>query len=150
MELQKLQTVLEETFSANFVSYYRSHAAHINIVGPNFPQYHKLLEKVYEYFQGNIDTIGEKIRTVRAKVPANITTILEISGIEDKMVEGSPEEYLATVLDAIDIMVDQYHAVNVAAEDVDYIDISNFAQDQIGILVKFRWMLEATLEMDDQ
>ena len=41
-----------------------------------------------------------------------------------------------------------YHFVYVfqAAEEVDYIDISNFAQDQIGIIVKFRWMLEATLE----
>ena len=140
---------LEETFSSNFVSYYRSHAAHINIVGRSFYQDHKLLETIYEYFQDNIDTLGEKIRTVRGTAPSNIATILELSTIADRAVEGSSEDYLMTVLDAIDIMVDQYHELYEVAEEEKIIDISNFAQDQIGQLTKHRWMLEATLEMID-
>ena len=48
-------------------------------------------------------------------------------------------------------MIDQYHELNDAAEAVNYIDISNFAQDQIGQIAKFRWMIESTLEdRDDQ
>ena len=54
MNLQHLQTVLEETFAANFVSYYRTHVAHVNIQGRNFYQDHKLLQKIYEYFQDNL------------------------------------------------------------------------------------------------
>ena len=66
MSLENLQSTLEETFSSNFVSYYRSHVAHVNITGKEFYQWHKLLENVYEYFQDNIDTIAEKLRTVKA------------------------------------------------------------------------------------
>jgi ferritin-like protein len=83
MDLTNLQTVLEETFSANFVSYYRSHVAHVNIVGRNFASDHKLLQKVYEYFQGNIDILAEKLRTIRATMPMDLNTVCAISPIGD-------------------------------------------------------------------
>lgn len=150
MDLQRLQTKLEETFSANFVSYYRSHAAHINVVGRNFYSDHKLLQKVYEYFQDNIDTLGEKLRTVRASAPNSIMTIVSVSPLADVPVVGTADDYLGLVLDSIDVMIDLYHEVIDAAEEVDYLDISNYAQDQIGILAKQRWMIESTLDMLDQ
>lgn len=146
MSLEKLQLVLEETFSANFVSYYRSHVAHVNIVGRNFSADHKLLDDIYSYFQGNIDTLGEKLRTIRAKMPNSLETVTMVSPIADKETEGDADELLETVLSAVNAMVDQYHELYEAAEEADYIDISNFAQDQVGILVKHRWMLESTLD----
>lgn len=150
MDLTTLQTVLEETFSANFVAYYRSHAAHINVVGRNFYADHKLLQKVYEYFQDNIDTLGEKLRTVRAYAPDSIGTVLAVSRLADEPVVGDARDYFYMVRDSLEVMIDQYHDLNTAAEAVDYIDISNFAQDQIAQLAKLRWMVESTLdEIDD-
>ena len=147
MNLDNLQMVLEETFSNNFVAYYRSHVAHVNITGPEFPAYHKMLQKVYEYFQGNIDTLAEKLRTVRGMMPNNIHAVLELAMLEDKATEGTAEELLSTILDSLEVMIDQYHELYEAAEAVNYIDISNFAQDQIAILAKSRWMIEATLDI---
>jgi DNA-binding ferritin-like protein len=146
MDKRHLKSVLEETFAANFVTYYRAHVAHVNTTGRSFYQDHKLLQKIYEYFQDNIDTLAEKLRTVRATMPVDLGTVLEISPVMDSPTTGDSEDLLRSVLDDISMMVDQYHALYQAAEEVDYIDISNFAQDQIGIIVKFRWMLEATLE----
>jgi len=148
MDLQNLQTVLEETFSANFVSYYRSHVAHVNIVGRSFYQDHKLLQKIYEYFQDNIDTLGEKLRSIRATMPDSLDTVMNVSPIADEPTEGDSDDLLQAVLDLMDPMIDQYHLLNEAAEYVNYIDISNYAQDQISQLSKFRWMLEATLEVE--
>lgn len=145
MSIKNLQIVLEETFASNFVSYYRSHVAHVNTVGRNFYSDHKLLEKIYEYFQGNIDVLAEKLRTVRAKMPNDIQTVLNVSNIVDIPTEGSSIELLTYVHETVEMMVDQYKDLNDAAEAVGYIDISNFAQDQVGILVKFRWMLEAVI-----
>ena len=147
MNLDNLQMVLEETFSNNFVAYYRSHVAHVNITGPEFPAYHKMLQKVYEYFQDNIDILAEKLRTVRGMMPNNIQTVLELAMLEDKATAGTAEELLSTVLDSLEVMIDQYHELYEAAEAVNYIDISNFAQDQIAILAKSRWMIEATLDI---
>ena len=149
MDLTQLQITLEETFAANFVSYYRAHVAHVNIQGRNFYQDHKLLQKIYEYFQDNIDTIAEKLRTIRAVMPHDLMTVCQLSPVMDFPTVGEADDLLNDVLDAISDMIDQYHALNDAAEAVNYIDISNFAQDQIGQLAKFRWMLEATLEIDD-
>jgi DNA-binding ferritin-like protein len=150
MSLQNLKLVLEETFAANFVSYYRAHVAHVNIVGENFYSNHKLLQKIYEYFQDNIDTIAEKLRTVRATMPNSLSTVYEISPIADSATEGDCDELLRTVLASLEAMIEQYHELNDAAEAVNYIDISNFAQDQIAQIAKFRWMLEATLEDEDK
>lgn len=146
MNLKNLHTTLEETFSANFVSYYRAHVAHVNIQGRTFYQDHKLLQKIYEYFQDNIDTLGEKIRTCRAFMPTSIQTVIAVSPIMDMDVEGDALELFNMIDEDLEAMIDQYHALNDAAEEVNYIDISNYAQDQIGILARFRWMVEATLD----
>ena len=146
MELQRLHSVLEETFAANFVAYYRSHVAHINIQGRTFFQDHKLLQKIYESLQDNIDTLGEKIRTCRAFVPGSLQTVVGISSVLDIEVSGDATELLEMVEESLEILIDQYKELYQAAEDATYIDISNYAQDQIGQLAKFRWMIEATLE----
>lgn len=149
MDLTNLQTVLEETFAANFVSYYRSHVAHVNLRSRTFYQDHKLLQKIYEYFQGNIDILAEKLRTVRAYMPRDLMTVSAVSPIVDMPTTGTAEELLEQVLEALEAMIDQYHALYDAAEEVNYIDISNFAQDQIGLIARFRWMIESTLEERD-
>ena len=150
MSLQNLQTVLEETFAANFVSYYRTHVAHVNIQGRNFYQDHKLLQKIYEYFQDNIDRIAEKLRTIKATMPVDLSTVTGISPIMDFPTVGDSIDLFTSVDEALEAMIDQYHELNDAAEAVDYIDISNFAQDQIGQLAKFRWMVEATTGETDE
>ena len=150
MTIKNLQTTLQEVFASNFVAYWRSHSAHINIVGRSFYQDHKLLQKVYEYFQDNIDTIGERLRTVRAQAPDSIGTILDNSMIMDMPVMGDADDLLQSVLDLMDPLIDQYHELESAANAVDYTDITNFAQDQIAQLSKFRWMLEATLEVEPE
>lgn len=149
MDLSKLQAALEQTFASNFVSYYRSHVAHVNTVGRNFYSDHKLLQKVYEYFQDNIDVLAEKLRTIRAHMPPDIDTVVNLTTIPDIPVTGTAEDYFEMVLDSINSMIDEYHYVNDEAEAINYIDIANFAQDQIASLAKLRWMIESTLDQDE-
>ena len=146
MNLQHLHTVLENTFAANFVAYYRAHVAHINIKGRTFYQDHKLLQKIYEYLQDNIDTLGEKIRSTRAYVPDSLSTVVGISSIIDMPVMGDSIALLEMIEESLEALIDQYHELNTAAEEVNYIDISNYAQDQIGQIAKWLWMIEATLD----
>ena len=148
MNIKNLQTALEDTFSGNFVSYYRSHVAHVNIQGRNFYADHKLLQKVYEYFQDNIDVLAEKLRTIRAMMPADLTTVTTMSPVADAPATGDSEDLFEQVHESLVMMIDQYVALYEAAEEVNYIDISNFAQDQIAELARFRWMIESTLDMD--
>jgi len=146
MTIEKLQAVLEDTFAANFVAYYRSHVAHVNITGPNFYSDHKFLQKVYEDLQGNIDTLGELLRTIKAEMPKSVSSVIAISPFLDDEVDGDCEELLRLVLADQERMIDQYKELNEAATAVDYIDIANYAQGRVGDHAKFRWMLESILE----
>jgi starvation-inducible DNA-binding protein len=148
MHTEHLQLVLEETFSANFVAYYRSHVAHVNIVGRNFASDHKLLQKVYEDLQGTIDPIAELLRTIGAKMPNDLATVLAISPFADDPVEGDADELLQLVLDDQEKLLDLYKELDQAANEAGDIDISNFAQGRVGDHAKFRWMLRSTLELE--
>ena len=146
MELDRLIAVAEETFAANFIAYYQTHVAHVNIKSRSFYSDHKLLNKIYDHLQDQIDAIAERIRTLRGSMPDSLNTVLAISPIADSPVNGDSEDMLRMVHDLMETLIDQYHVLNDEAESVDYIDISNYCQDQIGILAKYRWQLEATLE----
>jgi len=146
MELDRLIAVAEETFAANFIAYYQTHVAHVNIKSRSFYSDHKLLNKIYDHLQDQIDAIAERIRTLRGSMPDSLNTVLAISPIADSPVMGDSEDMLRMVHGLMETLIDQYHALNDEAEAVDYIDISNYCQDQIGILAKYRWQLEATLE----
>ena len=146
MDLTKLIAVAEETFSANFVAYYQTHVAHVNIKSPNFYSDHKLLQKIYTRLQDSIDEIAERIRTLRGEMPVSLNHVLAISSIADSPVMGDSQAMLRTVHELLEDLIQQYHKLNDAAEEVDYIDVTNYCQDQIGIIARYRWMLEATLE----
>jgi DNA-binding ferritin-like protein len=144
--VDQLQAKLEDVFCANFVTYFRAHIAHFNVKGKNFYSDHKLLQKIYEGLQSNIDTIGEKIRTVKGTIPCSLTTVLNVSPLVDTDTDGDAENLLLAVDESIEILIDLYKDLALVAKFAAYIDIENFAQDQVGILAKFRWMIEATLD----
>lgn len=148
MHTEHLQSVLEETFSANFVAYYRSHVAHVNIVGRNFASDHKLLQKIYEDLQDNIDSLAELLRTIGAQMPHDIATVLAISPFADDPTEGDADELLHLVLDDQEKLMDLYKELDQVANEAGDIDISNFAQGRVGDHAKFRWMLRSTLELE--
>ena len=146
MELTELTAVLEVVFASNFVARYRSHIAHINIKGRNFYNDHKLLKKIYQYFEDQVDPLGEKIRTLGALAPDMLLDVAAKSKVSDYGISGPSEVMLAQVLSDIHTMMECYHELRKVADEVDYTDISNMADDNLGKLAKFKWQLEATID----
>lgn len=142
MELEKK---LKEIFCDNFIAYYRAHSCHLNITGRNFASDHKLLQKIYEDAQENIDTIGEFIRTIGAQAPETISEILLGSELgEDTAYDA--DSMLAIVLEAQEYLMNDYKELfDIATEATDQ-DIANYAADRLGAHSKFAWMLKSTLE----
>ena len=140
---------LEQVFATNFEVYYRTHVAHVNIVGRNFYSDHKLLQGIYEGLQGNIDTLAEMLRTLRATMPNSLATVQGLATTGDREVTGDAIELLQSVYNDLEIMIDLYQDLNVVAEEEYHSEISNFAQDQLGLLRKSCWMLRSVLEDQD-
>jgi starvation-inducible DNA-binding protein len=137
---------LTQIFKNNFVAYFRSHAAHVNIVGRNFASDHKLLQKTYEDLQNQIDMLGELLRTLREYMPCNIGEVVAESHMSTDAIEGTSLELIALVMEDLEYLVSQHRELITIAEAEGEQQISNYAQDRVLALEKHIWMHRATLE----
>jgi starvation-inducible DNA-binding protein len=136
---------LTQVFNDNFVAYFRSHVAHVNIVGRNFRSDHKLLAGVYERRQEQIDSIAELLRSVGAFMPTSLTEVIANSNIADMDCEGSADELLSDVRADLQQLKGSYEELMSVADTEGHLEISNYAQDQILDIAKSIWMLDSTL-----
>jgi DNA-binding ferritin-like protein len=137
---------LQEVFYNNFTAYYRSHVAHVNVTGRNFASDHKLLQKVYEDLQEQIDRLAELLRTIGEYMPCEIQFVLDQSTIGTGIFEGDSIELITGVRNDLDTLKDFYDDLMLTAEAEGHQEIANYAQDRILALAKHIWMLDATLE----
>jgi len=133
-------------FKNNFVAYFRSHAAHVNITGRNFRSDHKLLGGVYERRQEQIDKIGEILRTMQEYMPCDLNEVVYESTIPTDAIEGTADTLLETVMMDLEHLLDDYKTLITVASEEGLEEVSNYAQDQALDLEKSIWMLRSTLE----
>lgn len=136
---------LTEVFNDNFVAYFRSHIAHLNVRGRNFYSDHKLLGKIYEDLQGQIDVIGELIRSMGELAPDSIQEVAGGSSVLPLPVTGDADQLLTDVRnDLLQLKICYTELIHIADEE-DLLEISNYAQDRVLALEKFVWMIDSTL-----
>jgi starvation-inducible DNA-binding protein len=139
------QEQLQAVFRDNFMAYYRSHVAHVNVVGRNFYSDHKLLGKIYEHLQGNIDQLAELLRTLGEFMPASVVAVTDEATIADLDVTGTADDMLMLVRSDIMTLDEQYQELVRRATDESIDEVADFAQAEIRTLRKFVWMLDSTL-----
>lgn len=138
---------LTQIFKDNFVAYFRSHAAHVNIVGRNFASDHKLLQKTYEDLQGQIDTLGELLRTLQEFMPCDIQEVLTDSHFDTGAIEGSADELIEMGMEDLEHLAEEHRELIGVATAEGQDQIANYAQDRVLALEKHIWMYRATLEV---
>lgn len=137
---------LTQLFKDNFVTYFRSHAAHVNITGRNFRSDHKLLEGIYTRRQDQIDRIGELLRSMDEYMPCDILEVVETSRMPTTAIDGTADELLLQVQDDLQSLLDDFKELIAVADEEGLDEIANYAQDQALDLEKSLWMLRVTLE----
>ena len=137
---------LQQAFADNFVAYYRSHVAHANTQGRNFYSDHKLLGKIYEDLQAQIDITAELLRTIQEFMPTSLAAVVGETQIADMACEGTADELLSLVRDDLSELKLTYEQLMVTAEEDGHKEIANYAQDRILTLAKYIWMIDSTLE----
>lgn len=136
---------LTQVFNDNFVAYFRSHVAHVNIVGRNFTADHQLLGGIYESLQDQIDTIGELLRSIQEFMPDDVHAVMMDSHIDAVPMAGSADDMLASVRDDLQHLKDCYVELMMVAQSEGHEEIANYAQDRILAIAKQIWMLDSTL-----
>jgi DNA-binding ferritin-like protein len=140
------ESQLQQVFANNFVAYFRAHVAHVNIQGRNFMSDHKLLGKIYEDLQSQIDITAELLRTVAEFMPASLAEVMESSQISLDDVLGDADQLLDEIKADLEQLKASYEELMMLSEEDGHKEIANHAQDRILQLAKYLWMLDSTLD----
>jgi len=142
--IQSLKEVLADTFAM----YLKSHNFHWNVTGPNFPQYHKFLNKLYNELFLAVDAIAEHIRAADGYAPGSFTRFKELSSIQDELNIPSASVMMSKLLIDNAIVMATLKKAFDEAEAEGMIGLSNFLQDRIDVHAKHRWMLKSIVRTD--
>jgi len=135
----QLREILGETICLK----YKSHAAHWNLEGEDFPQYHAFFHDMYEALEEAIDPTAEYLRALGFKAPATIYQAIAYQPADMLTEEAPLPALLASItLDNMrmcDLLQGGIYFAGIAAE----YGVQNFLQDRLGYHQKLRWMLRA-------
>jgi len=140
--VQEMKVVLASTFAF----YLKVHGFHWNIEGPNFPQYHKFLDKIWNEVFDAVDPIAEHLRTLEAYAPASFARYIELSIIKDELNIPAAMSMMSKLLADNIKIIDLLNKTQALAEKEKKMGIANFLQDRIDAHEKHSWMLRSTLK----
>ena len=141
---EELINALKKVMADTFVMYYKAHASHWNIEGPNFPQYHEFLNDLYNELWNSVDDIAEKIRQLGGYAPASLSELMSHAMVSENTGTYSDHEHLTRLLDANNLVLASLLMAYKEAEAATEIGVSNFIQDRVMAHQKHGWMLKAT------
>jgi starvation-inducible DNA-binding protein len=141
--MDKLVEMMLQAFANNFTYYIKSHNYHWTVTGPDFVQYHKFLNEIYDDAQDNIDTYAEKIRQIGAYPQGDYRDIVKNTQLMDPVdTVTDPMVIFTNLMDDIDIIITQLQdAYDVAGEYREY-GIQNFLADRIDTHRQQAWMIQ--------
>lgn len=128
-----------------FVMYYKAHAAHWNVEGMNFPQYHDFFGKLYEELHGAIDPLAEHIRAMDEYAPKTLRSLLLESEIEEPEIIVDDRSYVVDILDTNNLVLVSLMRAFQRAEEVGEVGLADFITQRIDTHQKHGWMLKAML-----
>lgn len=141
--MNDLITTLRTLLAQTFFAYYKAHQSHWNIIGADFPQYHKFLGKVYEELFEAVDDIAEIIRSLGFKAPATLATLATMQPIDPATEDDALPAMITQLKTTNDlIMVTLRQGISQATAEP---AVQNFLQDRLMAHQKLGWMLTAIL-----
>lgn len=144
--MEPMIEALKRLFATNFQFYTKSHGFHVNVVGSDFLEYHKLFSEMYGFAYEAIDDIGEHIRVIEGIAPFSLKRINELGTIKDE--EGRPEAMKMTKILLLDAqkLLDHYEEVHDMASEYKLYGLINFIEGQMDHLGRLMWKLRSTTE----
>ena len=134
--------------ATSFSYYVKAHGFHWNVEGPDFPQYHKFLGKLYEDIYETIDVIAEYIRSLDSYAPGSMMRYMELTKIGDQLKIPRAELMFAELLQDTDILLNVIMECFAAATQDNQQGIANFLSERQAAMQKHAWMMRSILKRD--
>ena len=144
--MEKLIEAMKRLFATNYQYYVKAHGFHVNVVGPDFVQYHQLFSDVYEFADDATDTIPEHMRVLQAIAPFSLKRIMELGDISDSAERPTALVMVKDLLEDSQIVMNHYEEVHDMAVEMKQYGLINFIEGQMDDLGKLMWKLRSTTE----
>lgn len=136
-----LRHLLSDVYSLQFLA----HAAHWNVRGADFAQYHELFGEIYEDISGSIDPLAENILKTGGMAPQNLTELQMLRTVMDPMDGDTPAGLAQVVADLNDQVLARLNEAFIRLDQMGEQGVADFIAGRIDAHQKWRWQLRASL-----
>lgn len=144
--MNELIEAMKRLFATNFQYAVKAQGFHVNVVGPDFHQYHELFAMVYEDAQAAIDSIAEQIRAIEGIAPFAMKRITDLGTIKDSAERPDAIAMCKELLADTQKVVNHYEECHDIAEKMRVYGLINFLEGRMDHHAKLMWMLRSTTE----
>ena len=141
-----LSDLLKTLLGTQFAYYLKAHGFHWNVETPDFYQYHKFFQKIYEDAYSAVDPIAEYIRTLEEYAPGSLERFEELSVIAGQTLVPRARLMIEELLSDSELLVELLNKCFAAATEENKQDIANFIAERLSQTNKFAWQLRSTLK----
>lgn len=144
--MQTLIEIMRKVLADAYAFQLKANNYHWNLTGPNFPQYHKFLQELYEEVFASTDNIAEQIRALDAYAPGSFTRYLELTDIEDEITIPTSEEMIARLYADNEKLLATLNIAFKLANEFDKQGLVDYLAGRIDIHNKHAWMLRSIIK----
>jgi starvation-inducible DNA-binding protein len=143
--METLIEIMRKALADAYAFQLKANNYHWNVTGPNFPQYHKFLGKLYQEVFDSTDNIAEQIRALGAYAPGSFTRFIELTDIEDEVNIPTSNEMISRLVSDNDKYLETLNMAFKLANQFDKQGLVNFLADRIDVHNKHAWMLRSII-----
>ena len=143
--MNELTTAIKVLLANATVMYYKAHQFHWNVEGPDFPQYHKFLGKLYTDVYNSVDPIAEFLRKLDDYAPVSIDELYKYKTLEEETTRVVLiSDILASLLKANEEVLASLNKVFPLAVAANKQGMADFIAGRIDAHDKHGWFLRAS------
>ena len=137
-----LARVLADTYTL----YFKTHAFHWNVEGPEFYRLHNMFEEQYREMWEATDTIAERIRALGHPAPGSYAELGKLTSIPEQDGKPKPADMTGELLRGHEQVIVTLRNTLETAQGAGDEGTVNLLGDRIEQHEKTAWMLSTTLE----
>lgn len=144
--METLIDIMRKVLADAYAFQLKANNYHWNVEGPNFPQYHKFLQKLYEEVFDATDDIAEQIRALDAYAPGSFTRFLELTDIKCESTIPSGVEMMTRLIEDNNKVLDTLNVAFKLADEFDKQGLADYIAGRIDAHNKHGWMLRSIIK----
>lgn len=141
--METLIELMKKVLADSYAFTIKAQNYHWNVEGPNFPQYHEFLGKLYEEVYSSIDITAEEIRALGAYAPGSFARFQELSDIEDETTIPIPADMFRKLIADNQIILETLKTTFSLADNFNEQGLADYIAGRIDAHKKHDWMLKS-------